>query len=353
MSENEPLELTKIDVNYAIKIHLTAPKESYPDELKEKKPTTRKSPYSNHLLQGKVVVEYHLDFEGKKNSDIDRLTADGAFTFWNDSEITIPLTKEKYDTLKNVFIWGQEYAAASFRTNDVAVGRLSIPRSSMHEMTINDRGRNFLILEADAECLESVVDYIVREVAANRNDPVIQEIRDDLRKGNVGGAQYSWARKVHKDEGVILPTYELFFWGGGEWDHKPRIRNVWGATNRLGNSKDVYYYDMWSNFHYGFVGKIAGFDRDMLISGGQIAQFFDGADFDAVDDVLTQEGVDLQSFSRDDLLEVLSRNKKHFVYEFRKKIWENLDEQKKYVLSQYPKRRISIPSEVFEKNKGN
>ena len=61
--------------------------------------------------------------------------------------------------------------------------------------------------------------------------------------------------------------------GGGEWDHKPLIEKLWGNINRLGDTPDenvVYFSDIWSNLHYGYVGRYAGFTLSELIFGADL-----------------------------------------------------------------------------------
>ncbi|MGP9491769.1 polymorphic toxin type 44 domain-containing protein [Psychrobacter sp. AOP7-B1-24] len=73
------------------------------------------------------------------------------------------------------------------------------------------------------------------------------------------------------------------------WDHNPKIkdypnlkylavqRNI--ESGRIPKSffhkyKDYNYFcDVWSNIHYGYVGKYAGFTANELLTGSNIAQF--------------------------------------------------------------------------------
>lgn len=71
---------------------------------------------------------------------------------------------------------------------------------------------------------------------------------------------------------------------GADWDHKPILQQMYkdipdppGPYGQMGRAfhfpirGDVlyeYYYDVWSNIHYGFVGTKAGFDAKTLQDGG-------------------------------------------------------------------------------------
>jgi hypothetical protein len=61
------------------------------------------------------------------------------------------------------------------------------------------------------------------------------------------------------------------------WDHKPILRErltkqklFRKGWQRYGN--EDYFYDIWSNLHYGYVGAACGFDDDELLGGAGLAQ---------------------------------------------------------------------------------
>jgi hypothetical protein len=61
------------------------------------------------------------------------------------------------------------------------------------------------------------------------------------------------------------------------WDHKPFIRSCFRP--RSANTQEFhaygkrrYYYDIWSNIHYGFVGKASGFSDALLLDGAGLEQ---------------------------------------------------------------------------------
>jgi DDE superfamily endonuclease/Bacterial toxin 44 len=88
------------------------------------------------------------------------------------------------------------------------------------------------------------------------------------------------------------------------WDHKPKIANQYSMGRRPAwnpvRPKDFYtaipgtkkqvYYDIWSNIHYGFVGRAAGFSRDALIKGSHSPL---AGKTDEGDDFTVDLGVDL------------------------------------------------------------
>lgn len=76
-------------------------------------------------------------------------------------------------------------------------------------------------------------------------------------------ALLAWAAKVRQD---------------GDWDHKPIIRSRF--TPRRQDAQQVwhlcgnveFYYDIWSNIHYGYVGTACGFSRGVLLDGAGLEQ---------------------------------------------------------------------------------
>lgn len=64
----------------------------------------------------------------------------------------------------------------------------------------------------------------------------------------------------------------------GPWDHKPKIRKKFHP--RVPNGEQVwhrigefdYFYDIWSNIHYGYVGLACGFSKSALLDGAGLEQ---------------------------------------------------------------------------------
>jgi RHS repeat-associated protein len=59
----------------------------------------------------------------------------------------------------------------------------------------------------------------------------------------------------------------------GQWDYKKDIREIWGEAQTVDFSdigideEVIFYYDVWANFHYGYVGSALGFSEQALLSG--------------------------------------------------------------------------------------
>ncbi|VVO12277.1 polymorphic toxin type 44 domain-containing protein [Pseudomonas fluorescens] len=57
-----------------------------------------------------------------------------------------------------------------------------------------------------------------------------------------------------------------------EWDHKPKLRTMYNNEVRHKQGKYDYYYDIWSNIHYGYVGVAGGLSESVLLDGAGVEQ---------------------------------------------------------------------------------
>lgn len=93
-----------------------------------------------------------------------------------------------------------------------------------------------------------------------------------------------------------------------DWDHKPRIQRMFHLEDQdefwfkiPGDRHDPpreLYYDVWSNVHYGYVGRAAGIERGTLIKGPNIPG---AGKNDPGDDLSTEYGMDLWDRYEDEL----------------------------------------------------
>lgn len=95
---------------------------------------------------------------------------------------------------------------------------------------------------------------------------------------------------------------------GGVWDHKPILNEKYtlmgtpprpfGTMGRAfhfpirGDLFNEYYYDVWSNIHYGYIGTKCGFDENTL-QGGAASGFPGAGDNDEGDVISIKIGIDL------------------------------------------------------------
>lgn len=85
----------------------------------------------------------------------------------------------------------------------------------------------------------------------------------DMKLSNGMAALIAWGRKVRQNS---------------DWDHKPKIASRFNSCvpgqrqhwHLYGNT--LYNYEVWSNLHYGYVGKAAGFSDAVLLDGAGLEQ---------------------------------------------------------------------------------
>lgn len=100
---------------------------------------------------------------------------------------------------------------------------------------------------------DTTLQYMYEEMKNNASSDYVKNIKNLKEQWNPtsrGTADALWLNKVYD---------------GQEWDHKPKLESLLNlpGTNYgylvWGNSDREFYYDIWSNIHYGYVGKAAGY----------------------------------------------------------------------------------------------
>lgn len=155
-----------------------------------------------------------------------------------------------------------------------------------------------------------VAQYIVNEIRANVNSLVAHRIRYHLtgelsnELENIFDRADSSMAKISEETGHPIPganhktrsrvtAFELWIGQvntGKPWDHKNKIRenfgniavqrplpppsNTWSETYYHKYKDYDYYLDIWSNIHYGYVGRSVGFTRNELMKGSDVQQKF-------------------------------------------------------------------------------
>ncbi|WP_201614585.1 polymorphic toxin type 44 domain-containing protein [Psychrobacter sp. JCM 18902] len=156
-----------------------------------------------------------------------------------------------------------------------------------------------------------VAEYIVKEIQKNVRSSEAAKIKSQL--SSIIAARkalgfYNWYMQVAP---------------GKPWDHKPKIRDnselkYLAVEKKLRpNSRNLsqsffhkyknydYFYDVWSNIHYGYVGRYVGFDANTLLTGSYLQQFGK----EAVDEVIkikngdkSIKDMELKADTKDDII---------------------------------------------------
>jgi hypothetical protein len=143
-----------------------------------------------------------------------------------------------------------------------------------------------------------IVDYIVGEMNRNAASPEVARMREfngfSMQQCVTDFQKLPWWKQLLgmgirpedcANTAVSYKAAALLGWAAmvrqdGPWDHKPYIRAHFHACVAHGEQvwhlhltdRFLYYYDTWSNIHYGYVGKAAGFTDAELLDGAGLEQ---------------------------------------------------------------------------------
>lgn len=160
------------------------------------------------------------------------------------------------------------------------------------------------VREADYSRFDELLNYMYHEMITNAQSQIVKVIKAELAQGNVTLAYFIWWNAV-RDHAM--------------WDHKPKLQKKFRLKDSddyyfpiRGDTEHEFYYDIWSNIHYGFVGSAAGFDADTLHKYAESGRLGTGKT-DEGDKLSVQIGIDLWNKHRleltqsDVINEILSR----------------------------------------------
>ncbi|HIF9186655.1 TPA: polymorphic toxin type 44 domain-containing protein [Photobacterium damselae] len=130
--------------------------------------------------------------------------------------------------------------------------------------------------------------YALKMKLANEYDAVEEERRWAARVSKLNFFQRSANQLikpnfVEMEKNYKFTAYAIWTERVGpkmEWDHKGKIAENFpsnGETRRYHHKykEYEYFYDIWSNIHYGYVGAFCKFSDSELLDGAGLAQFID------------------------------------------------------------------------------
>ncbi|HCJ7369309.1 TPA: PAAR domain-containing protein [Enterobacter hormaechei subsp. xiangfangensis] len=160
-----------------------------------------------------------------------------------------------------------------------------------------------------------VADYILKEIKTNVRSQTAETIRylideDTLKQRRAEWNKLPFYAKLRTFPKPDLPAAMAVWYQtvktGSTWDHKPKIRDRFSSVavarplHRKGKPSRSYYhkfkqhdyfYDVWSNIHYGYVGLSVGFSESLLLKGSTWEQNMTPGAIgdDTVDDVTSMK----------------------------------------------------------------
>ena len=139
-------------------------------------------------------------------------------------------------------------------------------------------------VQIDWTSIPAVVTLIYKEMLTHAKGGTVAQLRTwntqclSCRAPAYPEVQYAAAVA---DAGARILAAGLFAWKvrqGGEWDPKPLLQREFGKEeestywNQLREGGPEYYYDVWGNVEYGYLGTAAAFSEDALLEGAGAEQ---------------------------------------------------------------------------------
>ncbi|WP_026286341.1 polymorphic toxin type 44 domain-containing protein [Pseudomonas umsongensis] len=133
--------------------------------------------------------------------------------------------------------------------------------------------------------MEPLANYIASEMNTNIHDSAVLEMKELINYDTSNAAKeflklpwyarlagpqdfntIAWTKKL---EAMVIWTKKVG--QDMDWDHKPKLRKLFpGVRHKQG--KFDYFYDIWSNIHYGYVGVAGGISESVLLDGAGVEQ---------------------------------------------------------------------------------
>lgn len=279
-----------------------------------------RSPFVRHpLTSPQVTIAARCTFSEEGMAPIEKRKAfksDGT-----QAKIELLLSGEQAKVVQAVEVWAEPLGQAALL--DAKHGKLALGRLRF-EKPLAGAQKNYALCEVHV--VASVVSFIVDEMNRNLRDPAVAACRRENESAKKLEADAEKLRREAENANFLQSGFMMQSAGdllqaagtqrlaanarlayrvhtasgawalvpGGDWDHKPRIAPVWGEKNRLGDSEKVYFYDIWSNIHFGYIGRAMGFTREELLGGSDAQQRLDhGVDDESADKSSMRAGFDL------------------------------------------------------------
>ncbi|AYG44601.1 hypothetical protein DV532_09965 [Pseudomonas sp. Leaf58] len=136
----------------------------------------------------------------------------------------------------------------------------------------------------DPDMMEQVASYIAGEMNRNITHPSVLKMRKltrfDATEEHAKFQKLPWyARLLPPDFQAMMvgnTAAAMALWTervgqNRPWDHKVAIAQQFGGAWQKQGEVD-YFYDIWSNIHYGYVGRAGGLSESVLLDGAGLEQ---------------------------------------------------------------------------------
>lgn len=142
----------------------------------------------------------------------------------------------------------------------------------------------------DPDLMEELASYIAGEMNTNIHHPSILKMKDllsyDVAKETRKQMELPWFAQIGTTSPQAIgaangaAAMALFTERVGQdrpWDHKPILAEKYNGVVYHKQGDYDYFYDIWSNIHYGYVGRAGGLSESVLMDGAGAEQIVSDA----------------------------------------------------------------------------
>jgi uncharacterized Zn-binding protein involved in type VI secretion len=142
----------------------------------------------------------------------------------------------------------------------------------------------------DPDLMEELASYIAGEMNTNIHHPSILKMKDllsyDVAKETRKQMELPWFAQIGTTSPQAIgaangaAAMALFTERVGQdrpWDHKPILAEKYNGVVYHKQGDYDYFYDIWSNIHYGYVGRAGGLSESVLLDGAGAEQIVSDA----------------------------------------------------------------------------
>ncbi|PKA68857.1 putative RNase toxin 44 of polymorphic toxin system [Pseudomonas baetica] len=136
----------------------------------------------------------------------------------------------------------------------------------------------------DPDMMEELAAYIADEMNNNIHHPSVLKMKEllsyDVAEETRKQMELPWYAQVGASSpqaiGAANGAAAMAIWTERvgqyrDWDHKPKIHKKFGGYYHKQGEYE-YFYDIWSNIHYGYVGRAGGLSESVLADGAGLEQ---------------------------------------------------------------------------------
>ncbi len=138
----------------------------------------------------------------------------------------------------------------------------------------------------DPDRMEELASYIATEMNRNINSPSVRQMKD-LNSFDPAAETRKYAELPFYMRFGLEPDFYSLALGkkakafaiwtervgqNRPWDHKPVLQKLFGEYPWHKQGAYEFFYDIWSNIHYGYVGVAGGLSESVLLDGAGVEQ---------------------------------------------------------------------------------